>query len=501
MLETTKPKEEKKMINENAIEGLEPKNCWKYLAEIAEIPRGSGNEEGVRNYVLSIAERFGLEAKTDKVGNVLVKKPATAGREKVPSAALQGHLDMVNEKNNDVVHDFLKDPIRFARKDDIMKASGTTAGFDNGIAVASMCAIMEDTTLAHGPLEMLFTVDEETGLTGANGLESGFITSKTLLNLDTEEEGQLYIGCAGGRQITASVSYPRIKPPENFIPCTIHVSGLPGGHSGCQIHEEKRGNALKILGKTLRSVCEENEVFLSSVSGGDKHNAIPREAVAVIFVPKDQVESIERKVKDELIGFAKKYGETEQSLSLNVEKMETVAEQGVLDKDEQERLINLLVHLTNGVVKMSEAVPGLVETSTNLAAVTFENGKFMVVTSQRSSVSSELEKICDTVADFLTEAKMEVERGEGYPGWEPNPKSPILLKAVEVYESLYGITPQVKAIHAGLECGVIGEKYPGMDMLSIGPTIENPHSPDELMHISTVPKFWNFLVTLLASIK
>jgi dipeptidase D len=267
------------MINGEVVKGLQPELVWKHLAEIAEIPRGSGNEEGARAYVLSVALKYGLQSKIDAVGNLLVKKPATVGHENVPSIALQGHLDMVCEKNADVAHDFLKDPIRFVQNGDIIKANGTTAGFDNGIAVAVMCAIMEETTLAHGPLEMLFTIDEETGLSGANGLEKDFLESKTLINLDTEEEGQLYIGCAGGKQITGIAKYSTREPPVGSLFYTLQVSGLRGGHSGCDIHEN-RGNALKIIGNILDTMHDMNDVLFVSVFGGDKHNAIPREAEA-----------------------------------------------------------------------------------------------------------------------------------------------------------------------------------------------------------------------------
>jgi len=485
------------MVNEKAVLGLEPVGFWKYLAEIAEIPRGSGNEEGVRKYILSLAVRFGFETKIDKVGNVLVKKPAFAGRENAPSTALQGHMDMVNEKNGDVVHDFLKDPIQLVRDGKVMRASGTSAGFDDGVGVAAMCALMEDRGIKHGPLELLFTVDEETGLTGANNLEPGFIVSRTLLNLDTEQEGELYIGCAGGRQIAGTISYPRISAPVHCLPYIIRVSGLPGGHSGVQIHEKHRVNALKILGKTLRFICGGGDVFLSTISGGDKHNAIPREAEAMIFIPESEFSDVERKVKEETAALVREHTESEQDFDLKFERAEEAADKTIFVKEGQDALIKLLSDIPNGVVKMSETVPGLVETSTSLAVVTFENGVCSVVTSQRSSVSSELEKICDRVAGFLSEAKMEVRRGEGYPGWEPNPNSPLLLKAKGIYETLFGKTPEIKAIHAGLECGVIGHKYPGIDMLSIGASIENPHSPDEILYIESVPKFWKLLVGIL----
>jgi dipeptidase D len=490
------------MVNSEVVKDLQPELVWKHLAEIAKIPRGSGNEEGARSYVLAVAKKFGLESKIDTVGNLLVKKPATVGHENASSIALQGHLDMVCEKNSDVAHDFLKDPIRFVRNGDIIKANGTTAGFDNGIAVAVMCAIMEETTLAHGALEMLFTIDEETGLTGANGLEKGFLESKTLLNLDTEEEGQLYIGCAGGKQITGVAKYSTREPSDGSLFYTLQVTGLRGGHSGCDIHEN-RGNALKIIGEILDTLYVMDDVTFVSVSGGDKHNAIPREAEALIVLQEGVVKKVRRTLDVLKSHFKDMYRDSEPKLEIFFRRhsRKKFPDAKILRYEEAKRFLGFLANVPNGVVKMSEAVQGLVETSINLAAVKYDNGVFTIVTSQRSSVSSELEKICDEVAKTMRNAKITVQVGEGYPGWEPNAQSPILLQAIGVYESLFGKKPLVKAIHAGLECGVIGEKYPGMDMLSIGPTIENPHSPDECMHISTVPKFWEFLTALLADIK
>jgi len=489
------------MINSKAIEGLSPERFWYHLAEIAEIPRGSGNEAGARAYVSDVAKENGLNFKIDKTGNVVVLHPSTEGLENLPSVVLQGHLDMVCEKNADTTHDFAKDPIRFVRNGNILKAEGTTAGFDNGVGVATMCMLMEDVS-PHGTREYLFTVDEETGLTGANGLEKDFIASKILINIDTEEEGKLYIGCAGGKQTTGMLQIEKEPTLPEHKKCKITVSGLKGGHSGCDIHEN-RGNAIKILAQALTHLRDRTQAHLSYVRGGDKHNAIPREAEAHLFVPEDRIELAIELVRDVSGQLKKEYGETEPVLSLELVlmEMEKNMEAHVFKPELQTALLEMLVSMPHGVHKMSEAVPGLVETSTNLASIKQGEKEISILTSQRSSATEGLEEICEAVKNVFDNSGFSNERSEGYPGWNPDTNSPLLQKAIAVYESQFGEKPEVKAIHAGLECGVIGEKYPDMQMLSIGPTIKNPHSPDELLEIDSVPKYLNFLTALLADIK
>lgn len=482
----------------NAIEGLKPPLLWKYFAEISRIPRCSKHEARMTRYVLDTAKRLGLEAKADRLGNVVVRKPASAGREHTPMVCLQGHLDMVCEKNKDKVHDFAKDPIELVRKGDVLMANGTTLGADNGVAVATNLAIMEDRSLAHGPLEFLFTVDEETGLTGAAGLEPGFLRSRILLNLDSEEEGELYVGCSGGRDTVATWPVALDAAPAGAVAGLVSVTGLKGGHSGMEIHQG-RGNAIKILNRALL-VLDALGARIASIQGGSKRNAIPREAEALVWVP--------AKRWDDAVKAVAAFGGTAGSELASVDpglKVELTTQPGarrgkVFKKAGQKKLLAALSGLPHGVMKMSADIPGLVETSTNVAVI--ETGKkgVTLATSQRSSVASEIDEICHTVKTILELAGAEVTQGEGYPGWKPNLRSPILNLAKGVYKELYGKEPAVKAIHAGLECGIIGERQPGMDMLSFGPTLQGVHSPDEKIFIETVPRFWDFLLAILKKV-
>jgi dipeptidase D len=477
-----------------AIDGLNPPLVWKHFAEFSRIPRCSKHEAAASKFILDTAKRFGLAAKQDRSGNVVVRKPASAGHENAPSVCLQGHLDMVCEKDATTVHDFSKDPIELVRRGNTIMAKGTTLGADNGIAVATNLAIMEDRSLQHGPLELLFTIDEETGLTGAHNLEPGFVESRTLLNLDSEEEGALYVGCAGGRDTIGNwtVEYDAAGPA--LAPLELRVSGLRGGHSGLEI-DKGRGNAIKILNRVLVAFGAAG-ARLSALNGGNKRNAIPREAHALVYVAKAKLADAER--------FVARWNDTLRAELATVEpdlKIETnrpPARKGkVLKKKLQKQITQAIAALPHGVTKMSADIPGLVETSTNVAVVTTTNKVISLATSQRSSVASEIEEIVQTVTTILQMAGAEVEHTDGYPGWKPNIDSPVLKVATATYKSLYGKEPEVKAVHAGLECGIIGEKYPGMDMVSFGPTLEGVHSPDEKIYIDTVPRFWEFLVTML----
>ena len=479
----------------NAIDGLKPSLVWKYFAEISKIPRGSKNEKKISAYIVQTAKSLGLEAKQDKLLNVVVKKPATPGREHMPSLCLQGHLDMVCEKNKDTVHDFEKDPIELVRKGNTLMANGTTLGADNGVAVATNLAIMEDKSLEHGPLEFLFTVDEETGLTGANNLKPGFLTSTTLMNLDSEEEGALYVGCSGGRNTVGTWKVGTEKAPGKSTAVALHVKGLRGGHSGLEI-DKGRGNSIKILNRVLIAL-DKVDVRLSSVEGGNKSNAIPREAEALLYIPaknlkkaKAIVDQCNSTVKAEL-------ATVEPDLSISIETVETKKKGNVVKKADQKKLTQTIAALPHGVTKMSADIPGLVETSTNVAIIRTEKSKIILTTSQRSSVASEIDEIVQTVAAVFSLGEANVFLAEGYPGWKPNLDSRILKVAKSTYQSLYGKEAEVKAIHAGLECGIIGEKFPNMDMVSFGPTLEGVHSPDEKIYIDTVEKFWNFLLGIL----
>jgi len=479
----------------NALEGLKPELLWKYFGEIAKIPRGSKNEAAITKYVATRAKQLGLAVKVDTFGNVVVKKPATPGRERVGSICLQGHLDMVCEKNKGKVHNFTKDPIEIVRSGNFLMADGTTLGADNGIAVATNLAIMEDTSLVHGPLEFLFTVDEETGLTGANNLAKGFVESRTLMNLDSEEEGALYVGCSGGKGTIGTWRLKSEPSPARTLAGTLKVAGLKGGHSGLEI-DKGRGNSIKILGRVLTAL-EALGCRIASVEGGDKHNAIPREAEALVFVP--------AKTWDEAMVAVLQMQETakaelatvEPDLAVTLTLKKGVKKGKVFAKPLHRAVLRTISAMPHGVIKMSADIPGLVETSTNLASIHTLRTTVVLATSQRSSVASEIDEICQSVASLFVLGGAEAKHNEGYPGWKPNLDSAILKTAKETYRKLYGREPHVKAIHAGLECGIIGEKYPGMDMVSFGPTLEGVHSPDEKIHIDTVEKYWTFLLEIL----
>jgi len=483
----------------NSLSGLKPELVWKYFAEISNIPRGSKNERKISSYVVETAKKLGLEVKQDKVLNVVVSKPASKGYESVPSVCLQGHLDMVCEKNKDKVHNFEKDPLELIVKGNFLMADGTTLGADNGIAVATNLAIMEDKSLEHGPLEFLFTVDEETGLTGANNLQSGFIKSKTLLNLDSEEEGVIYVGCSGGRNSIGFWKGSYEAVPQKYAPAIVKVKGLKGGHSGLEIHKG-RGNSIKILNRVLLKL-DKLGVRISNLSGGNKSNAIPREAEAMVYIPTKKlndasavVSQYNSIIKDELPN-------VESDLAIILEEVKAKSKGKVLKKGLQKKILLAISALPHGVIKMSADIAGLVETSTNVAIICTDAKGVTLTTSQRSSVASEIDEIVHSVSSILTLGGSEVVTKDGYPGWKPNMASSILKIAKTTYQSLYNKKPDVKAIHAGLECGIIGEKYPGMDMISFGPTLEGVHSPDEKIHIDTVEKFWNFLLAILKNVK
>ncbi|RMI20613.1 MAG: aminoacyl-histidine dipeptidase [Calditrichaeota bacterium] len=483
----------------SVISGLEPQLLWEHFYEISRIPRCSGNEEAVRQYVLQVAERNGFSYELDSVKNVVVRKPATPGMEKSPVVVLQSHLDMVCEKNKDVAHDFRRDPIRLKREGDWLKAEGTTLGSDNGIGVAAALAVLESRGITHGPIEALFTVDEETGLTGATELGEDMLTGRILLNLDSEEDGVIYIGCAGGRDTEITLAVETEPAPAGHVPVRVRIGGLQGGHSGLQIHQGL-GNAIRLLARFLNRAAASVSFRLAHVDGGSKHNAIPREADAILYIPADQQQALHSLVEEYQSILQEEYRLVDPGVFVQVDAGDISAPEKVFTESWQQRVIGLLYTLPHGVIRMSDAVPGLVETSTNLAVVKTEADRVAVLTSQRSSVNTALEDISDTVATLGRLVQGEVQQGNGYPAWQPNPDSPVLAVAKAVYQRLYDQAPEVAAIHAGLECGIIGAKYPGMDMISFGPTILGAHSPDERVQISTVKKFWDFLVALLEEI-
>ena len=489
-------KRERKMSN--AIEGLKPELVWKHFAAISRIPRCSKNEAAVGQYVLDAAKRLRLVAKRDKSGNVVVKKPATPGKENVRSVALQGHLDMVCEKNADKTHDFSKDPIELIRKDNVLMADRTTLGADNGIAVATNLAVMESSDMEHGPLELLFTVDEETGLTGAGSLGPDFLESRTLLNLDSEDEGELYVGCAGGRNTTGiwTVDFEKAPPKSEMV--IVGVKGLQGGHSGVEI-DKGRGNSIKILNRVLLALGEKG-ARVSAISGGNKSNAIPREAEAVLYLPKKKLAEARELIRNYSEMVRAELAAVEPDLAITMTEPSSLRKGKVIPNNLQKKICRALSAMPHGVIKMSAEISWLVETSTNLAVVRTEKKQIVVTTSQRSSVASELDEICQSVGSGFELGKAQVETTDGYPGWKPNLDSLVLKVAKDTYRSLFGKEPEVKAVHAGLECGIIGERFPGMDMVSFGPTLRGVHSPDERIYIDTVERFWTFLVGILRNV-
>jgi len=485
------------MKNTNdTLEGLEPGPLWEHFFAISRIPRCSRNEENVRAYVLDVAARNGCTHETDPTGNTVVRKKATPGMESRPVVVLQAHLDMVCEKNKDTVHDFSKDPVRWKRDGAWMGAEGTTLGADNGIGVAAQLALIEAEDVAHGPLEFLFTVDEETGLTGATGLAADMLEGRTLFNLDSEDEHTIYIGCAGGLDTVLSLPLDTEPVPGGLRAASIRVGGLQGGHSGLEI-DRGRGNAIKLLARFLAKEAPLLQARVAHIEGGSKRNAIPRECDAVVCLPPNKLEALKKAAREFEAVVADEYKVRDPGAYVRVSEEGFEAADRLLLPDLQARLLNLLVCLPHGVITLSPDIPGLVQTSTNLAVITSDEGAIVISTSQRSSVATELVTASDTVAAAGRLAGAHVHHGEGYPGWKPNPDSPILRQAKAVYPSLFGKEPNVTAIHAGLECGIIGDRFPGMDMISFGPTITGAHSPDERVEVASVKRFWDLLVAML----
>ena len=480
---------------QSAMEALEPKEVWKHFDAFTNIPRASTKEAAAREYVLGHVRRLGLEAIHDNAGNTVIRKPALPGREGAPMTLLQGHLDMVCEKNEGTTHNFDKDPIKVQRNADWLKAEGTTLGADNGIGVSAALAVMESEDIAHGPLEFVFTIDEETGLTGAVEFPAGILRSKYFLNLDNEEAGTICIGCAGGVKTTGRKRCTLVPASLNAA-VRIKVAGLKGGHSGVDIHQG-RGNALRVLGSILQRLLEHN-VEVSEINGGSAQNAIPREAFAIVAIEAAKEHQLSTLVSTVASEYKADLGAFDPSLEVTVEKSTVPAK--VFDRSDAQRVADLLVGLPHGVLAVSPDVPGLTQNSTNLATVNTKNDLVEIVTSQRSAIDSSKWAAARMVATVFRLAGFEVEHTGNYPGWKPAPDSDIVLKMQGVHERVFGSPAKLIAMHAGLECGVIGEKYPGMQMASFGPTIVDPHSPHERVQISTVVSFWKYLKALLEAI-
>lgn len=475
---------------------LNPKELWANFHALTQIPRPSKHEEKVVAYLVEFAKKHNLEYKVDQIGNVIIRKPATKGMENRKAVIMQAHVDMVPQKNNDKVHDFVKDPIETRIVDGWVKANGTTLGADNGMGAAAAMTVLASTTIQHGPIEALFTIDEETGMTGAFGLEKGVLKGDILLNMDSETEGELYIGCAGGIDATMDIEYKTEKTPADYCACKLSIGGLKGGHSGMDIILG-RGNANKILFRHLRWVAECG-IRLVSVDGGSLRNAIPREASAVLVMPKEHKDCIVKEFEKISAHLRKELEATEPDYKMTCEDVKLPTE-AMTDADTQ-KLISTVMVIPNGVIRMSNSMKDLVETSLNIAIVKTENGKFSIKALLRSSVDSAKEALAERLVCLAELAGGKCELSGAYPGWKPNMNSPILNTMRDLYKKMFGTEAKIMAIHAGLECGLFGGMYPHWDMISFGPTIVHPHSPDEGVNIESVERFWNFLVETLKNI-
>ncbi len=481
------------------IKDIQPTEVWSIFDQMLQIPRPSYHEEKIQEWAYNFGKSLGLETLKDEAGNVIIRKPATPGMENRKGVILQGHLDMVPQKNSDKVHDFVNDPIEAIIDGDWVKANGTTLGSDNGIGVSAGLAVLASKTLKHGPVEVLLTATEETGMDGANGLKPGILKGDILINMDSEDEGELYVGCAGGENAGMVFNYSEEEIPVGYAGMKLSVTGMKGGHSGLDINLG-RGNAIKVFFRILNSAYKKLGTRLASIDGGGLRNAIPREAFGIVVVSEAHmgefvalVDDISETIKSELSA-------TEPGLNIAVEPHNL--SKRLIDEKTQVSLTRAVIACPNGVIRMSDSMEGLVETSTNLAIVKSDSEKKTIVCAalMRSSVDSAKVDLGSRIEALFSLAGAEVKFSGSYPGWKPNMDSSVLKTMQQVYNNKFGKIPEIKAIHAGLECGILGGKYPNWDMISFGPTIRFPHSPDEKVNIPTVQKFWDFLVATLENI-
>ncbi|MBI5219479.1 MAG: aminoacyl-histidine dipeptidase [Bacteroidia bacterium] len=478
----------------NELSNLYPKAIWEIFQNICSIPHPSKKEKNIMQYAKEFGEKLGLKTIVDEVGNVIIKKPATKGMENRKGIVLQGHLDMVPQKNNDTKHDFEKDPIQPYIDGEWVKAKGTTLGADNGIGVAAAMAVLQSADIVHGPIEALLTMDEETGMTGAFGLKSKLLDGDILMNLDSEDEGELYIGCAGGLNASMTFQYSETSAPSDHLAYRIDIKGLKGGHSGVDINLQ-RGNSNKLLIRFLKYAAKELGLLLAAIDGGSLRNAIPRESMAIVLIPKNNDHKFTESIKEYQEIFRKELAATESGIRLEVSKADMP--KSIIDNTTQNNLLNAVYACPNGVIRMCDDMKSVVETSNNTAIIKSENGAVNVLCLLRSSVDSAKQDLAEMVDSVFTLAGAKVEFSGAYPGWKPNMNSQILKTMQEIYQNKYGKIPEIKVIHAGLECGLLGGVYPNWDMISFGPTIRFPHSPDEKVNIVSVGKFWDFLVETL----
>lgn len=481
----------------NEIRALEPKPLWNKFADLNAVPRASKKEERVIDFIKNFGNNLRLQTEVDQVGNVIIRKPATPGMENKKAVVLQSHLDMVHQKNTDSDFDFENQGIEMHIEGDWVKAKGTTLGADNGLGVATMMAILESDEIAHPELEALFTVDEETGMTGAMGLEPGLLKGEILLNLDTEEDNEIGIGCAGGVDITASRSYKEEDVPKDSVAYKVSVKGLQGGHSGMDIIKGL-GNANKIMNRILFGGYEDFGMRIAGINGGGLRNAIPRESEAVITIEKVQKEDFSAEAGKLIQDIRQEYKSLEPKLLIEIEETEMPSK--VMELNVQELLLKAVYAAHNGVYRMSPEIEGLVETSNNVARVSVQNGKIEILCLTRSSVDSTKTDLANSIRAGFEMAGFEVSSSGAYPGWAPNMESPILKVLEKLYRKMNTDEPDIAACHAGLECGILGKNYPEMDMISFGPTIRGAHSPDERASISSVRKYWKFVQEVLKNI-
>jgi len=481
-------------------EGQKTKEVLKWFEEICKIPHGSTNEAKLREWLVDWANGHKFQSRVDDAGNLVIKVPGTKGFEKAPTVVLQGHLDMVCEKTPDSTHDFKKDPIKLKYEGDWLKADKTTLGADNGVAIAMMMALCSDQTSEHPPLELLFTVDEETGLIGASGMAGDLITGKILLNLDSEDEGYFTVGCAGGRDTTIMLPVDWEKMSANAALYTITTDGMHGGHSGVDINRG-RANALQVLGRVLGEISRQTNPRVATVQGGSAHNAIPRNAAITLVLSDKDAATAKTIVSQMEKNINLQYHKADPELKISIAPASNAQVSEVMTESSTKKMIWFMQAMPHGVAAMSQDIKDLVETSTNFARLEIEDKKLKVVTSQRSSYEDRLKDQSCRVEALSFLANGTINPSNGYPPWPPDMESPLLKKCVLLYETMFSKKPVLDVIHAGLECGVIGSKYSNMDMVSFGPTIKDPHSPDERIQVSTIEKTWDFLLALLKTYK
>jgi len=484
-------------MNANDIRQLEPKALWQNFYSLTQVPRPSHKKEEIGAFLVNFGKSLGLETQQDEIGNVLVRKPATPGMENRKAVILQAHMDMVPQKNSSVPHDFQKDPIDAYIDGEWVTAHDTTLGADNGIGLAAAMTVLQSKDIKHPAIEMFITADEETGMFGAFGLQPNFLKGDILINMDSEDEGELYVGCAGGVDANITFRYKEVEVEEGDVALKVSLTGLKGGHSGVDINLQ-RGNANKLMFRFLKDAVADYEARLASIDGGSLRNAIPREAFAVVTVPGEDVDDLVNFVKEYEDLFIEEFKGVEETISFTVEQVDLPT--GLIPEEVQDDLINGVTACPNGVTRFIPELPTVVETSNNLAIIKSDGTSIKLQTLVRSSVESRKEELASQLESAFLLAGAKVELLGGYPGWKPNLDSPILKQMTKVYEDKFGKTPKVMIIHAGLECGIISTHYNQLDMISFGPTIKHPHSPDEKVNIATVVKFWDFLLATLENI-